>query len=188
MNKNTRVKVRNRSTGSIGYTIPDLGINRTFNHKEVKEVSFEELLKLTYIPGGEYILKHYLVVENAEARDELLGGVELEYSYTEEDVKRLLANGSLDELLDCLDFAPVGVIDLVQKIAVETELNDLKKRKAIFEKTGFNVDNAIRINEETKETDAEAAPQARRVSTVAATSAEPVAPAQPARRYNVSQK
>ena len=186
MNKNTRIKVRNRSTGSIGYTIPDLGIKRTFNHKEVKEISFEELLKLTYIPGGEYILKHYLVVENEEAIRELLGGVELEYNYTEADVKRLLTSGSLDELLDCLDFAPVGVIDLVQKIAVEIELNDFKKRKAIFEKTGFNVDNAIRINEETKETNAEAPVTARRVTESEEKTAQPAA-SEPVRR-NVIKK
>ena len=162
MNKNTKIKVRNRSTGSTGYSIPDLGIKRTFNYKESKDVTFEELQKLTYLPGGEFILQHYLVIENDEARNELLGGVELEYTYTEADVKKLLTTGSLDELLDCLDFAPRGVIDLVQKIAVEIELNDVRKRDIIFKATGFDVNTAIRIAEESAaET---VAPKERRVN------------------------
>ena len=187
MNKNTKIKVRNRSTGSTGYSIPDLGIKRTFNYKESKDVTFEELQKLTYLPGGEFILQHYLVIENDEARNELLGGVELEYTYTEADVKKLLTTGSLDELLDCLDFAPRGVIDLVQKIAVEIELNDVSKRKAIYDKTGFNINNAIEINEETKETDESAVTAGRRVENSSNTPAD-VNKTTPARRFNVSQK
>ena len=187
MNKNTKIKVRNRSTGSVGYTIPDMGIKRTFNHKEVKDVTFEELQKLTYLPGGDFILQHYLIIENDEARGELLGGVELEYVYNEADIKKLLTTGSLDELLDCLDFAPRGVIDLVQKIAVEIELNDVSKRKAIFEKTGFNIDNAIRINEETKETDEATVTAGRRVANPTNAVAKTAAPA-PERRYTVDKK
>lgn len=185
MNKNTKIKVRNRSTGSVGYTIPDMGnYNRIFMANESKELSFEEVSKLAYIPGGSYLLQHYLVIDNIEARDEILGTVELEYDYTEEDVKRLLNYGSIDELLDCLDFAPMGVLDLVQKIAVEIELNDVRKRKAILEKTGFNVDNAITINQETSEQEKEEPTTGRRVAPAAA----PTESTQPVRRYNVTQK
>jgi hypothetical protein len=187
MNKNAKIRVRNRSTGSVGYTIPDLGIKRIFNHKESKDITFEELQKLTYIPGGEFILQHYLVIENDEARNELLGGVELEYAYTEADVKKLLTTGSLDELLDCLDFAPKGVIELVQKIAVEIELNDISKRRAIFEKTGFNIDNAIRINEETKEEDESVVTGGRRVATTPTKTANPTETVKE-RRYTVDKK
>ena len=70
---------------------------------------------------------------------------------SKEDVKNLLLNGSLDSLLDCLDFAPAGVIDLVKDLAVKMEINDIRKRQAILEKTGFNVDKAIQINKETSE-------------------------------------
>ena len=44
-----------------------------------------------------------------------------------------------------------NIIDLVKQIAVETELNDINKRQAIYEKTGFNVTKAIEINHETEE-------------------------------------
>ena len=177
MNKNAKISVRNRSTGSVGYTIPDMGnYKRKFMAGERKEISFEELQKLTYIPGGSYILKHYLVIENLEARDEILGNVELEYNYTDADIKNLLLYGSLDQLLDCLDFAPKGVIDLVQKYAVQLELNDLKKRKAIQDKTGFNISNAIIINEETNEQSQEKVAATRRVTEDTVNKSESEAP------------
>ena len=50
-----------------------------------------------------------------------------------------------------MNFAPVGVIDLVKDIAVKVQLNDVRKRQLILEKTGFNVDKAIEINKETEE-------------------------------------
>ena len=67
-----------------------------------------------------------------------------------EDIKKLLQEGTLDELLDCLDFAPEGVTDLVKVIAVELPLNDVAKRDAILEKLHFNVTNAIKIKKETE--------------------------------------
>ena len=185
MNKNTKIKIRNRSTGSVGYTIPDMGnYHRLFSAGETKELPFEEVQKLAYLPGGEYILQHYLVIENIEARDEILGSVELEYDYSDADIKRLLTNGSLDELLDCLDFAPMGVIEMVKKYAVELELNDVRKRKAIQNKLGFNIDSAIAINIETNETVSNDEAPARRVAAPAAAETTSA----PARRYNVSQK
>jgi len=152
MNKNQKIKVRNRCGGSVTYRLPDLNLTRTFSRGEIKELPFEEIQKLAYVPGGEYMLQHSLVIENLEAREEILGQVEVAYDYDEKDIEKLLAEGSLDALLDCLDFAPKGVIDLLKQIAVKTELNDMKKREAIFKKTGFNVNNAIKINQETNET------------------------------------
>jgi len=55
----------------------------------------------------------------------------------------LLKTGSLEAFLDCLDFAPIGVIELVKKYAVSLPLTDYEKRKALEAKTGFNVDKAI---------------------------------------------
>ena len=60
-----------------------------------------------------------------------------------------MEEGTLDQLMDTLDFAPSGVIDLVKDIAVKIELNDINKRNAIFEKTGFNVTSAVDFNKET---------------------------------------
>ena len=185
MNKETKISIRNRGTSSVGYTIPDMGnYHRKFAAGERKDLTFEEIQKLAYIPGGEYLLQHFLVIEDLEARDEILGDVELEYVYTEEDVENLIMYGSMDELLDCLDFAPMGVIDLVKSIAVKKELYDTRKCEAIRQKTGFDVSNAIRVNRETNETEEKATGNVRRVK--AAETA--VAEEQSVRRYSVAKK
>jgi len=72
---------------------------------------------------------------------------EQEYFYTKEDIIRLMQEGSLDEFLDCLDFAPEGVLESIKTLSVELPLNDVAKRKAILEKLNFNVDNAVRNKE-----------------------------------------
>ena len=150
MDRNTMIKVLNRDNGSVVYSIPEMnGLTRVFQSGETKEVSFEELQKLSYIPGGMYLLQNNLVIlDNKQAINLLLGEVEPEYSYTKEDIINLMKNGSLDEFLDCLDFAPQGVKDLIKNLSVELPLNDVSKREAIFNKLGFNVDNAIRIKKE----------------------------------------
>ena len=145
------IKVTNRDNGSIGYSVPDLGVHRTFQPKESKEISAEELRKLSYLPGGDVIIKDYLIIHNEELLKELLGEVEPEYYYSEDEVKTLLLSGSLEQLQDCLDFAPNGVIDLIKSLAVSLKIDNVSKRKAIQEKTGFNVTRAIEINEETEE-------------------------------------
>lgn len=153
LDKNTLVKVTNRYDGRVGYTIPDLGnLHRSFIPGETKEVTMEELRKLSYLTGGQEMIADYFVLDNQDAINELLNnGVEPEYYYTESDVKNLLLTGSLDELKDCLDFAPEGVVEIVKKLAVDLKLNDIAKRKAIKDATGFNVDMAIYVNEETSE-------------------------------------
>jgi hypothetical protein len=180
LNKNTKIRVRNRNNGVVVYTLPDMNnLRRKFYPNETKELTFEELQKLSYRPGGPYLLENYLVIENEEARAALVGEVELEYSYTEEDVKNLLLNGSLDELLDCLDFAPAGVISLVKDLAVKLEINDLSKREAIQQQTGLNVTKAIEIKHAIDTTDAEiVGPVGRR----AAMPSENPAAAAPVRR------
>lgn len=166
MNKNTLIKVKNRDNGTVGYTIPDLGIRRTFAAGETKEITFEELQKLHYISGGDFIIENCLLINNKDAIKEIFQErtVEPEYFYTEDDIKDLLLNQSLDALLDCLDFAPKGVIDLVKDMAVKLEINDIAKRDAIFKKTGFNVNKAVEINKETSAPDATEKTAKRRVA------------------------
>ena len=146
------VRVTNRDNGHVGYRIPDMNnLVRDFSANETKNITVEELKKLAYISGGPTLIRDYLIIDDAEVVKEILGEVEPEYYYTEDDVKNLLLTGSLDALKDCLEFAPKGTIDLVKKLAIEMPLNDIAKRKAILEMTGFNVDAAIMVNEETKE-------------------------------------
>lgn len=163
--KDTIIKVTNRDNGSISYSIPDLGnLKRRFSAGETKEVTMEELRKLSYQPGGESLLRKYLLIHNEDAVKELLAEVEPEYYYTRKEVAEVLEKGSLDELKDLLDFAPKGTVNLAKTIAVETELNDVKKREAILESTGFDVTNAINVDRETSE-EREEEKKERRVKT-----------------------
>lgn len=147
IDKNKLVKVTNRWTGTVGYDVQDMSIpHRNFFPRETKEVTFEELEKLAADPAGLFQLKNRLVIKDYEVAKALLPDVEPEYFYEEADVKRLLTeSNNYNEFLDCLDFAPDGVIDLIQKYAVELPLNDIAKREAIREKTGFNVTAAIAV-------------------------------------------
>ena len=146
VNKDTLIKVINKDNGIVGYTVPDLGVHRNFYPGETKEVTYEELEKLSFIPGGMVILKELLEITDREATKQLFSKEpEPEYHYTKDDVKRLLLTGTLDQFLDCLDFAPEVIKDMVKDMAVDLPLNDIAKRQAIQEKLGFDVTRAIEI-------------------------------------------
>ena len=151
MNKTYNVK--NRSSNKVIYRIPEMGIRREFMPGESKQISHDELEKLSYRPGGSNIIANYLQISNMEVAQEFNSGrpLEPEYNYSEEDVRNLLTTGSLDSLLDALDFAPTGVIELIKTIAVDLPLADTQKAHAIKAKTGFDVATAIRHVEEEKQ-------------------------------------
>lgn len=157
LNNDTLIKVTNNDNGSVGFTIPDgkYDIREVFQRGETREIPFGVLKKLTYQPGGRVLLEHFLRIQDKEALARLLGTVEPEYFYSDEDIKKLLLFGSLDELKDCLDFAPEGVVSRVQDLAVRLEINDIQKREAILDLTGFDVTGAITINKETIEPEKE---------------------------------
>lgn len=140
---NTICKVKNRSAGMVVYRIPEMGIRREFAPGEEKKIAWEELEKLSYQSGGRELMYHFLQVQSKEVLDNLGIKPEPEYNMNEQQITELLATGSLDAFLDCLDFAPIGVIDLVKKIAVALPLNDSAKRDALKEKTGFDVSAAL---------------------------------------------
>ena len=149
MEDSKKVKVLNRKgNGTVCYTIPDMGnLQRVYQDGEQKIITYEELRKLSYIPGGDVILNDYLIIEDEQILKELNMAPEQEYFYTKEDIIQLMQEGSLDEFLDCLDFAPEGVLESIKTLSVELPLNDVAKRKAILEKLNFNVDNAVRNKE-----------------------------------------
>lgn len=193
LDKTTLIKVSNRDSGSVGYTIPELHVTRNFQKGESKEIPMEELRQLSYIPGGQVIINECLIIHNQDALMELVPDAEPEYFYTEEDVKNLLLTGTMDQFMDCLDFAPGGVIDILKSLAVELKVNDLAKRQAILEKTGFNVTKAIEINEasevveETPQTTRRAAPitETAKKETTSAPARRTTAPATSASKYSV---
>jgi hypothetical protein len=132
------VKIKNRSASQIIYTIPELGIRREFSPGETKIIAFDELEKLNWQAGGRELMMSFLQVTENKAIEDLNIPTEVEYHMSEEQIIDLLLNGDLDAYLDCLEFAPVGIIDLIKLYAVELPLTDTRKIEALKERTGFD--------------------------------------------------
>ena len=147
--------VKNRSAGVATYKIPEMGIRRSFAPGEIKKISAEELEKLTYRPGGMAILANFLQIMEPEAIAKVGLRTEPEYNMSEQDIVKLMKDGSLDEFLDCLDFAPTGVIDLIKKLSVALPLTDIQKVGALKAKTGFDCQAALKHVMEEKEDDSD---------------------------------
>lgn len=187
IDNNKKVRVRSRDNGRVCYSIPEMNnLHREFSKNEVKEISYGELKQLSYIPGGMVILKEYLVIEDKEVLADIVGQVEPEYHYTEADIRNVLINGTIDQFLDFLDWAPTGAIDTMKEIAVKEEVSDIRKRDAILAKTGFNVTKAIEINHASEEPDEEEETKTRRaaVPTTSAADSEKKVRREPP-KYNV---
>lgn len=185
MSNTVMYNVKNRSAGVATYKIPEIGVRRSFQPGEVKKISAEELEKLTYRPGGMALLANFLQIMDVEAIAKVGLNPQPEYHMSEQDIVKLMQTGSLDEFLDCLDFAPPGVIDLIKKLSISLPMTDFQKVNALKAKTGFDASAALKHEMESKEDDSE--------NTILKTSGErrvkkeePVAPGRrTAPKYNV---
>ena len=67
MNKNDKVfQVTNRSASRVYYAVPELGIkSRKYEPGETKRISYAELEGLMYIPGGQELIRDYLLIQDA---------------------------------------------------------------------------------------------------------------------------
>lgn len=173
IDKNKMIKVINKFNGTVGYDVPQLGVHRNFYPKESKDISFEELEQLSFLPGGDSILKNYLEITDENVVLALFNtSSEPEYHYSEKDIKQLLTNGSLDQFLDCLDFAPDAIKSTIKNLAVQLPLNDMNKRQAIKDKLGFDVTRAIEI--QNTKYDGETEDQRNNETTVSKRRANPI--------------
>ena len=153
--ENTTYNVKNRSSSVVVYRIPESNLRREFAPGETKKIPFGELEKLTYQQGGRELLEQFLQIVDEAVTQDLNIHREVEYDMSENQVKELLLTGSIDAFLDALDFAPMGVIDLIKTLSVSLPLTDFNKRKILKEKTGFDVDKALAHIEEEKEDEKE---------------------------------
>lgn len=196
MNENKIFQVTNRSAGLVCYAIPEIGVkNREFQPGETKKISYDELNHLTYVPGGIELLRSYLQVHDEE-RAELIGQTEPEYNMSVSDVKELILHGTMDEWLDCLDFAPDGVIDLIRTLSIELPLTDTRKMEAFKQKKNIDIARAIQAKREEEEELKAAQEQSdaskeRRVAKAAEPEKKPAAPTErrtTGSKYNVVKK
>ena len=153
--ENTTYNVKNRSSSVVVYRIPESNLRREFAPGETKKIPFGELEKLTYQQGGREMLEQFLQIVDEAVTQDLNVHREVEYDMSENQIKELLLTGSIDAFLDALDFAPMGVIDLIKSLSVSLPLTDFNKRKILKEKTGFDVDKALAHIEEEREDEKE---------------------------------
>ena len=163
------VQVKNLTGYPVVYNIPEDRIRRKFGGHETKNISYSELQKLYYQPGGEVLIKDFLQIQNKEIAKEFGVSEDLfehEYSWSQKDVDQVLLNGSLDQLHDALDFAPEGIVDLIIERAVMLKIADINKRNLIEKCTGKNINRMIGITEQLDEelqTEQPEKPKQRRV-------------------------
>ena len=149
MQKDKKYLVTNRSASRVHYSVPELGIkSRDYQPGETKSITYAELEGLSYIPGGRELIRDYLLIRDEEAKNEFVGRTEPEYNMTDAEVRALITSGSQDEWLDCLDFAPEGVIDLIKTLAVEMPLTDTRKMEAFKQKKGVDLARMIQARRE----------------------------------------
>lgn len=171
--------VTNRSAGIVGYAIPEIHVRRTFQPGDSLNIPKEELEKLKFQPGGLNLLINYLQVKPEDV-EELSMKVEPEYHLDEAGVKNLMLNGSVDEFLDALDFAPEGIIEMFKDLSVKLPMTDYAKIEGLRKRTGFDAAAALRNQKSAEEKTADNAVKERRVVETEATA--------PKRRVEESKK
>lgn len=110
------VRVSNVARRRVSYVLPELNnTTRSFpaapssGRTEVKVITFHELYLLANSPGGAKLIHENLQIKDNEVRKALDLPTDPEFDYTVEDVRRIMVNGSKEEILDALDFGPVYI-------------------------------------------------------------------------------
>lgn len=115
------------------------------------DLTEDQLRSILNTPGGRYTLENHVAIEDPAIVKKLGINAEPEYFYTEEDIKKLLLEGSEDQLRDALDFSPEGTKELIAETAVKIQLADRNKVAIITASTGRNIENQINIFREVNE-------------------------------------
>lgn len=164
-----KVEVYNFTDQRVVYTIPEKNIKRDFAAFESKVLEAGELRELWFKSGGGHLLQEFLSVKNRELAKEFNITDDLfdhEYSWTQEDIDKVLLSGSKDQLADALDYAPRGIVDTIISRAVALRIPDMNKRKLIQQMTGKDISKKIGYAEllSADEEIKDEAPRRRRVS------------------------
>ena len=164
----TKVKLTNMMDSPTGYKMPN-GLFRRFAPNATIPVTAEEVREVSNMPGAIQIFQNYIRIENQKLAEEL--GVsddafQHEYSWTKKDIEAALTTEPIEVLQDALEFAPDAIKESLVDMAVELEIPDVNRRKAIQEATGQNITKMIEVKNSYKATGEEEKPavSARRAS------------------------
>jgi hypothetical protein len=151
------VKVWAIGTGIVTYTLADPQVTRTWRPNELKILTFHELYQLMNHPGGAVLLKERLQIRDNKVRQALQLSLDPEYLYTEEDAKNLAINGTQEQILDALEFGPLGLASMIKHHAI---LNANSLDRVNFFNTLFSM-NIQELRESVKDTEPVTAPETR---------------------------
>lgn len=169
---NAQVKLTNMMNSPSGYKLPN-GTFRRFAPNATMTVTAGEVREASNMPGAVQLFQNYIRINDKDLANEL--GVSddsyvNEYSWTRENIVSALTTQPIEVLLDALDLAPDAVKESIVDLAVEMEIPDINRRKAIYEATGQDVTKMIEVKNAYKSKD-----EAKGESTAAPTRRAPAA-------------
>lgn len=143
----TMVKLVNMMDSPTGYKLMN-GTFRRFAPRASMSVTAGEVREVSNMPGTITLFQNYLRVDNKDLATEL--GVsddsfEHEYSWGKDEIVGALTTEPIEVLLDALDYAPDAIKESLVDFAVELEIPDVNRRKAIKDATGKDVTKMIEI-------------------------------------------
>lgn len=157
------VQVGSGSPYVVAYFVNEgnLNVHREFRpmtdgKMDIKYIPFEELFYLNNAPGGREIIFEKLYIKDPLVREALdLPTIEEapEFGYTKEDVKKVLLEGTDDEVLDMYDFGPERMAEITKSLLVELD-NISYSRLQLLEKI-FHWNNITRMIENWKDLEEE---------------------------------
>lgn len=147
-----KYEIESKYNGYLTVKDPNSSINREFPYCGFKmKLTKEELESISYVNGGRYILENYLIIKDPEIIKALQLNLEYEDSFTKEQLKDLLLNGTIENLQDTVNFAHEGTIMLLKDLALELEINDIRKIELIGKALGINIQSIKELDKESKE-------------------------------------
>lgn len=156
MDMTRQVKIKNNSTTTVVYCVPELGFSRTFEKKNaVKPVPFDVLAQSMYNDGVERLFKYgILSIEDKQARVDLgLEEPDEEKFITIDDnqKKRLLTIAPLHDLKEaCKKLPEQQILELIY-FAIDNELGNFEKATFLKQLTNIDIMEAIKLNRAAKE-------------------------------------
>lgn len=159
IDKETKVSIKNETSGRIGINLPDLKLKRVWERKNViRQMTFNDLEQAFYEPGVEYMFRQgMLSIDNMEVKKAL--GLEPEEAteptniiiLSDDQKKRYLT------VMPLIDFKQsvvklsheqqLGLVDY----AIENEIANLDKTEILKELTEIDVYKAIQLKRAAKE-------------------------------------
>lgn len=137
------VRVTNVARRKVNYVLPELnGTTRNFapapvsGKPEAKVITFHELYLLHNSPGGAKLIYENLQIKDNDVRIALDLPTDPEFDYSIEDIKKLMVEGTKEQILDALDFGPFYIAQWMKSTlvteAVKIDYDKIKFFESLF--------------------------------------------------------